>query len=119
MDCQQQFREQPAAVVSKVSIICCSFALLNEITLPLFRTMVRPHLEYGNSVWGPFNREDQKRIERVQRRATKLVATIGDRPCEERLRFLDLPSLYHRRGLGDMITVYQMLRQGVNLEGGS
>ncbi|XP_043244277.1 ras-related protein Rab-28-like [Amphibalanus amphitrite] len=27
--------------------------------------MVRPHLEYANAVWGPFNREDQKRIERT------------------------------------------------------
>ena len=59
-----------------------------------------------------FNHEDQKHIERVQRRATKLVAAIRDRPYEESLRLLNLPSLYHSRRRGDMNTVYQVFRQG-------
>ena len=90
VDSQLKFREQAAAAVSKasriLSVIRRSFGLLGETTLPLlFRTMVRPHLEYANAVWGPFNREDQKRIERVQRRATRLVASVRGRPYEERL----------------------------------
>ena len=121
VDSQLKFREQAAAAVSKasriLSVIRRSFGLLDETTLPLlFRTMVRPHLEYANAVWGPFNREDQRRIERVQRRATRLVASIRGRPYEERLRVLNLPSLYHRRRRGDMITVYQVLRQGVDVD---
>ena len=92
-----KFREQAAAAISKasriLSVIHRSFANIDETTLPLlFRTLVRPHLEYANTVWGPFNREDQRRVERVQRRATKLVASIRDRPYEERLR----PSIYRR-----------------------
>ena len=55
------------------------------------------------------NREDKKRIERVHRKATKLFTSIRNRPYEGRLRLLDLPSLYHRRRRGDMITVYQVL----------
>ena len=78
--------------------------------------MVRPHLEYANTVWGPFNREDQRRIERVQRRATRLVPTIRDLPYEERLQILGLPSLYHRRRRGDMIMVYQVLHDGVDMD---
>ena len=58
------------------------------------------------------NREDKKRIERVHRKATKLFTSIRNRPYEGRLRLLDLPSLYHRRRRGDMITVYQVFRQG-------
>ena len=81
VDSQLKFREQAAAAVSKasriLSVIRRSFGLLDETTLPLlFRTMVRPHLEYANAVWGPFNCEDQRRIERVQRRATRLVAGV-------------------------------------------
>ena len=122
MDCQLKFRQQAAEAISKASrilaVIRRSFSLIDETTLPLlFRSMVRPHLEYANAVWGPFNREDQKRIERVvQRRATRLVASIRDRPYEERLQVLNLPSLYHRRRRGDMITVYQVLRQGVDVD---
>jgi len=121
VDCHLKFREQAAAAISKASrilaVIRRSFSVIDETTLPLlFRAMVRPHLEYANTVWGPFNRNDQKRIERVQRRATRLVASVRDRPYEERLRVLKLPSLYYRRRRGDMITVYQVLRQGVDVD---
>ena len=121
VDSQLKFREQAAAAISKASrilaVIRRSFNAIDEITLPLlFRTMVRPHLEYANSVWGPFNREDQKRVERMQRRATKLVPGVRDLPYEGRLRALNLPSLYHRRRRGDMITVYQVLRQGLDID---
>ena len=37
------------------SVICRSFAVIDETTLPLlFRSLVlvRPHLEYANTVWG-------------------------------------------------------------------
>ena len=121
VDSQLKFREQAAAAIAKASrilaVIRRSFNAIDEITLPLlFRTMVRPHLEYANSVWGPFNREDQKRVERVQRRATRLVPGVRDLPYEERLQVLNLPSLYHRRRRGDMIMVYQVLKQGVDID---
>ena len=120
VDRHLKFREQAASAITKASrimaVIRRSFSVIDKTTLPLlFRTMVRPHLEYANSVWGPFNREDQKKVERVQRRATRLVSGIRDLPYEERLRTLDLPSLYHRRRRGDMITVYQVLHQGVDV----
>lgn len=121
LDHQLKFREQAAAAIARASHILAtirrSFSVIDETTLPLlFRTMVRPHLEYANAIWGPFNRNDQKRIERVQRRATKLVASVRQLPYEERLRALNMPSLYHRRRRGDMITVYQVLRGGVHVD---
>ena len=51
---------------------------------------------------------DQKLIEKVQRRATKLVAEIRTKPYSQRLRDLNLPSLTYRRLRGDMIFMYQM-----------
>ena len=101
VDQQRKFREQAVAAISKASripaVIRRSFAILDESTLPLlFGAMVRPHLEYANSIWGPFNWEDQRRVEKVQRRATKLVATIRNQPYEEKFRILDMPSLYQR-----------------------
>ena len=65
-------------------------------TLPLLYTSLgRPHLEYGNLVWGPFFKADSIAVERVQRRATKFVQPIKDLSYEERLRNLNLPSLLH------------------------
>ena len=114
MDPNLKFRRQAAAAVSKASqvlaVICRSFQLFDKSTTPVFfKTLVRPHLEYGNIVWGPFNRADQQRVERVQRRATKLVPELRHLPYQQRLRILNLPSLYYRRRRGDMIAVYQLL----------
>ena len=53
----------------------------NTITT-LYKSMVRPHLEYGNIIWGPFYKMDMARVESVQRRATKLVITLKDKSYE-------------------------------------
>ena len=44
-----------------------------EMFLPLFNTLIRPHLEYATVVWSPFLKKDIFLIENVQRRATKIV----------------------------------------------
>ena len=51
----------------------------------LYKVLVRPILEYRNAVWGPFFVTDQIAIEKVQRRATKLVTSIRNLPYNERL----------------------------------
>ena len=121
VDTDLKFRKQAATAVSKASqvmaVIRRSFQLLDKLTLPvLFKTLVRPHLEYGNVVWGPWNRADQQLVERVQRRATKMVPEIRHLSYPERLQALKLPSLYHRRRRGDMIMVYQLLHGGVDID---
>ena len=109
-----KFHEQTAAAVCRANrvlgIIRHAFSTLDIKTLPmLFRTMVRPHLEYANSVWGPTHKMDQDAIEKVQRRATKLVRHLRNLPYEDRLRALKLPSMYYRRLRGDMIMVFQIM----------
>ena len=100
-----------------LALVKQSFLCISTTTLPLlYKTLVRPHIEYGNLIWGPFNRADQKLIERVQRRATKLVPELRDLPYPERLKHLDLPSLYHRRRRGDMIAIFQILRGDINVQ---
>ena len=116
-----KFRRQAAAAVAKANqilgIIRRSFELLDTQTLPLlFKTLVRPHLEYGNIVWGPFNKEDQRLVERVQRRATRLVRDLQHLQYQERLRALRLPSLFYRRRRGDVIMVYMLMNGHLNLE---
>ena len=120
VDTDLKFRKQAASAVAKgsqiLSLIRRSFELLDRETLPLlYKTLVRPHLEYGCTIWGPFNRADQKAIERVQRRATKQIAEIRHEPYQERLRQLNLPSLYYRRRRGDMIKVYQIIHSDLDL----
>ena len=120
LDSELKFRKQASAAAAKgnqlLALIKRSFLCIDAVTLPaLYKTLVRPHLEYGNLIWGPFNRADQKLIERVQRRATKLVQVIRHLPYEERLKQLNIPSLHYRRRRGDMIAMYQILNGGMNV----
>ena len=46
-------------------------------------------------------------LEDVQKRATKLIASLKDKSYPERLTTLNLPSLEHRRLRGDMIDMYK------------
>ena len=87
-----------AAAVKKANsvlgVIKKSFATLDTKILPLlYKSMVRPHLEYGNVIWGPHYKGDQVIVEKVQKRATKLVSTIWYLPYEQRLKVLKLPSV--------------------------
>ena len=46
----------------------------------IYFALVRPHLEYANSVWSPYKKGDVEAIEKIQKRATKLVISIRKLP---------------------------------------
>ena len=71
--------------------------------------MVRSHLEYANCIWSPHTVQDQKKVEKVQMRATKLIPAIKHMSYIDRLKNLNLPTLLYRRLRGDMIMVYKLL----------
>ena len=77
--------------------------------IPLFKSLVRPVVEYANIVWSPFLRKDIRSIENVQRHYTKRIKGMRDLPYHERLFRLKLPSLQYRRLRGDLIETYKLL----------
>ena len=70
---------------------------VRQVILPLFSVLVRSHLEYRIQMWSPQYRRDMELLERIQRRATKMIQGMEHLSYEDRLKELELFSLENRR----------------------
>ena len=81
--------------------------------LTIYKSLVRPHLEYCVQVWNP----PAKRgfwsmildIENVQRKFTRLIEGLGLLTYNQRLKSLGLTTLVERRMRGDLIETFKIL----------
>ena len=87
-----------------------------EMILRLYRSLVRPVLEYENISWGPYYVMDQQAIEKVQHRATKIIPELRHHSYQEHLQKLSLLSLVHRRLREEMVFLYQLTHQYFNID---
>ena len=82
----------------------------------LYKSYVRPHLEYAVQAWSPHLRKDIEAIEKVQRRATKLPRELKELSYEERCKQLGITTLEERRQRGDMIEVFKIMKGIENID---
>jgi len=80
-----------------------------DIMINLYKVFVRPILESAVSAWCPWERQDINAIEKIQRRATRMVPSLGGIDYETRLSICGLTTLEDRRVRGDLIDVFKML----------
>jgi len=81
-----------------------------HLTIPrfvlLYKTMVSSHLDYCCSVWAPYKKCDIEALEKVQKRATKILPSLRHISYPDRLNVCKLITLHYRQVRGDMIEVY-------------
>ena len=77
--------------------------------LTLYKSLIRPHLDYGKSIYYPVTKKNKRIIEYIHRRNTKLVSALRELPYERRLEELNLRTLEYRRQRFDTIIFYKML----------
>jgi len=56
-----------------------------RVMLSLYKTLVRPHVEYCSSAWNPHYIKDKQLIENVERSFTKMINNMEGKTYEERL----------------------------------
>ena len=76
--------------------------------------MVRSHLDYCSSVWSPYMKKDIEALEKVQKRAAKILPHLKHMNYSDRLKACKLPTLHYRRG--DMIETYKILTGKYDVE---
>jgi len=79
--------------------------------MPLYNSLVRPHIEYCCQIWSPYLRKNINLIEGVQRRETKLIKDIKHLSYDERLENLGLSRLTTRKVRSDLIQTFEIINE--------
>jgi len=102
---------------SRVGIVRRTFMELppKPATL-LYKSLVRPLVEYAQTVVHPLYKKEEDCLEKVQRRATKQMKGMKEKQYQERLKELKLPTLRYRRQRADMLQTYRILHRIDDME---
>ena len=82
-----------------------------EVVSLLYKAYVLPCLEYCMQAWSPYIRKDVEKLERVQRRASKIIPSIRQLNYIDRLRKMKLQTLETRAMRADMILVFRIIKE--------
>ena len=75
----------------------------------MYKAIVRPHLEYCIQTWRPYRKKGIDKLERIQRRTTKMIPELRDLSYESHLLQCGLTTLEIRRLRGDQIEVFKIV----------
>ena len=87
-----------------------------HVFVKLYKSYVRPHLEFAVQAWSPWTVGDKDTLEKVQRRAIKMVTGLKGATYEDRLAELGMTTLEERRHQADMAMTHKILTKKVGGE---
>ena len=68
-----------------------------EVVLKLYKSLVRPHLDYCIQAWRPYKQKDIDLLESIQRRMSRIIPELRHLDYPSRLRILQITTLKTRR----------------------
>ena len=80
-----------------------------ENLVPLWKTFVRPKLEFAVAAWNPWQEGDSKNLEKVQERLIRMLSDVRGSTYEEKVKDAGLTTLKDRRIRGDAIETFKAL----------
>jgi len=111
LKCRKQCVKAVNAANATLGMIKRSFVNRERQTiLTLYKSVVRPKLEYCIQAWRPHLAKDIEIMERVQHRATKLISSLRTETYENRIKQLGLTTLETRRLRGDLIEAFKIMK---------
>jgi hypothetical protein len=112
------WNEQIKASICKANKMICWITrnlIIREqrVMISIYKTLIRPHLEYCVQLWNPIATHGSwgiiLELEAVQRRFTRLINEVGTLPYSRRLEILNLTTLAERRVRGDLIEAFKAI----------
>ena len=76
----------------------------------LFKTFVRPKLEFAVASWCPWLEKDAETLEKVQQRVVRAMSDVKGNEYEEKLKDAGLSTLKERRIRGDAIEAFKVIK---------
>jgi len=76
----------------------------------LYKSLLRPYLEFCSPAWNPYYVKDKQLLERVQHRFTRMFSELKKLSYEKRLCKLQLWSLEERRNRADLLEIFKMVK---------
>ena len=88
----------------------------SQLLVKASTTYVRPLLEYNTNIWSSIDVGNTTKIENVQRRFTKRITSVSHLSYRDRLVFLGLDSLEYRRLTNDLVMMYKIVHNLVDVD---
>ena len=82
----------------------------------MYKTYIRPNIEFVIQAWSSYLDKDIKIMEKIQRKATKMVPALRHSQYEDMLKKLVIYSLAPRRLRGDLIETFKLLHRNTNID---
>ena len=109
--CSEQCRIAASAANRILGLIRRTIECKSKDTVVrLYKALVRPRLEYCIQAWCPYLKKDIAILERVQKRATKMISGLRKVKYSDRLEQCNLMPLDKRRTRGDLIQTFKVLK---------